>query len=96
MPYGPLADNRLWHAHDDLYFGDSKESVGLQMADLCNYFVWRHLCGKEDDQGFYKMFAEQIICAKAEPEWAAIKDMARCADTGKETKNHLKSSPGRK
>jgi len=76
-PYGPPANNRLWHAHDDLYFGDSRESVGLQLVDLCNYFVWRHLCGREDDQGFYKMFAGQTICAKPEPEWSFVKHMAK-------------------
>ena len=69
--------NRLWHAHDDLYFGDSKESVGLQMADLCSYFVRRHLIGREDEQGFYKMFSAQVICAKTEPEWSIMKDMAK-------------------
>jgi Protein of unknown function (DUF3800) len=35
-PFIPVTNNRLWHAHDDLYFGDSRESVGLQMVDLCN------------------------------------------------------------
>jgi Protein of unknown function (DUF3800) len=76
-PYGGPAYHRLWHAHDDLYFGDSKESVGLQMVDLCNYFVWRHLCGREDEVGFYQMIAKQIICAKSEPEWSHVKSMAK-------------------
>lgn len=45
-PLIPPFDNRLWHAHDDMYFGDSRDSIGIQMADLCNYFMWLHLTGR--------------------------------------------------
>jgi hypothetical protein len=27
-PLIPLHNNRLWHAHDDMFFGDSRDSVG--------------------------------------------------------------------
>jgi hypothetical protein len=76
-PYTPPKNHRLWHAHDDLYFGDSKESVGLQIADLCNYFMLRHLCGPDDEEGFYRMFGDQAICAKAEPEFTTLKSLAK-------------------
>jgi len=29
--------------HDDMYFGESKYSVGIQLADLCGYFIAKHL-----------------------------------------------------
>jgi len=70
-PYIPPHDNRLWHAHDDMYFGDSRDSVGIQMADLCNYFMWRHLLKKDGGEEFYDLFASEARCAKPEPEWSA-------------------------
>jgi hypothetical protein len=68
-------ENRLWHAHDDMYFGDSRDSVGLQIVDLCNYFMWRHLLQKEADEEFYEMLAAQAISAKPEPEWSTYRDL---------------------
>jgi hypothetical protein len=68
-PWVPPHDNRLWHAHDSMFFSDSKDSVGIQMADLCNYFLKRHLSGEVEPQNFYQMFAEQIICATPERAW---------------------------
>lgn len=68
-PYIPPHANRMWHAHDDLYFGDSRDSVGIQMADLCNYFMWRNLLKKPGGEEFYEMFASKSHCAKPKPEW---------------------------
>jgi hypothetical protein len=82
-PYITPEKNRLWHAHDDMYFGDSRASVGIQMVDLCNYFMWRHLVGKEDEEGFYEMFSEQAVCAKPEPEWAMYGELFRSHDGNK-------------
>ncbi len=69
--------NRLWHAHDDMYFGDSRSSIGIQMADLCNYFMWRRLLNKDGGEEFYEMFSEQAICAKPEPEWSTYRGLFR-------------------
>jgi len=74
-PYLGKTQNRLWHAHDAMYFGDSRESVGIQLADICTYFVQRRLLKvnpnhKDDGDSFYEMFSRQIICAKPEPEWS--------------------------
>jgi hypothetical protein len=74
-PYIPPNDNRLWHAHDDMYFGDSRDSVGIQMADLCNYFMWRHLLKKEGGEEFYDMFSGEARCAKPEPEWSTYREL---------------------
>jgi hypothetical protein len=30
---------KLVHVHDDMYFGSSKDSIGIQLADLCGYFI---------------------------------------------------------
>ena len=74
-PYIPPHDMRLWHAHDDMYFGDSRDSIGIQMADLCNYFMWRHLTNKSGGEEFYDMFAKQARCAKPEPEWSTYRSL---------------------
>jgi Protein of unknown function (DUF3800) len=77
-PYIPPNDNRLWHAHDDIYFGDSRDSVGIQMVDLCNYFMWRHLLQKKaSGEDFYHMFEAHAICAKPEPEWSTYRELFR-------------------
>ena len=39
----PDYDPKLWYVHDDMYFGSSKGSVGIQLADLCAYFIAKHL-----------------------------------------------------
>jgi hypothetical protein len=78
--YSRESSNRLWHAHDAMYFGDSTESVGIQLADLCTYFVQRRLLKRDPehrDKGdeFYQMFSDQIICAKPEPEWSQYRGL---------------------
>jgi len=73
--------NRLWHAHDDLYFGTSRDSVGIQMADLCNLFMLRQLLGKTDSKEFYEMIADQAICARPEPEWTMYRDLLRAHES---------------
>lgn len=70
-----LAAHRLWHAHDAMYFGDSRDSVGIQLADLCTYFMQRRLLKRNLDapdkaDQFYEIFSRQAICAKPEPEWS--------------------------
>jgi Protein of unknown function (DUF3800) len=58
---------RLRHVHDDMYFGDSKFSVGIQLADLCSYFIARHLDGDISVGGFYKLIEPHIVYSKVEP-----------------------------
>jgi Protein of unknown function (DUF3800) len=79
-PYSGKASNRLWHAHDAMFFGDSRDSVGIQLADLCTYFMQRQLLkvdakAKDESDEFYKMFAEQVICARPEPEWTQHREL---------------------
>lgn len=49
--------------HDDMYFGDSKFSIGIQIADLCSYFIAGHLEGDSEKEHFYKLIDPQIISA---------------------------------
>ncbi len=68
-PWVPPHENRLWHAHDNMFFADSRDCVGIQIVDLCNYILKLHLEEAEEPQAFYKLFSERIICAKPQPEW---------------------------
>ena len=52
--------------HDDMYFGDSKFSIGIQIADLCSYFIAGHLAGDLQKEHFYKLIEPQIISAASE------------------------------
>lgn len=58
---------KLVHLHDDMYFGDSAFSVGLQLADICSYIVLRHLQGKQDTEFLYEAIKDQISFGKIEP-----------------------------
>src|SRR5271156_1192891 len=74
-PYAGQSNNRLWHAHDAMFFADSTDSVGIQLADLCTYIMHRRLMkrnpsAKDKSDRFYDMFSTQAICAKPEPEWS--------------------------
>jgi hypothetical protein len=52
---------QLSFVHDDMYFGDSRYSIGIQIADLCSYFIAKHLCGEVECEGFYKMIEPYIV-----------------------------------
>lgn len=55
--------------HDDMYFGSSRDSVGIQLADLCACFIKEHLKGQDPAaESFYNMFADHIAYSKVEPE----------------------------
>ena len=55
------------HFHDDMYFGDSKFSLGIQLADLCAFFIAKHLEGRADAEGFYQLIANKIVFSKTYP-----------------------------
>lgn len=57
----------IWYIHDDMYFGASKDSVGIQLADLCSYFIGKHLEKDEAAEGFYQIFSDQILYSDVEP-----------------------------
>ncbi|MGO8813973.1 MAG: DUF3800 domain-containing protein [Terriglobia bacterium] len=53
--------------HDDMYFGDSRYSVGIQLADLCSYFIARHLGGDKEIESFYAMIQPYIAFSEIHP-----------------------------
>src|SRR3954447_15127876 len=46
----PLVRGALPHALDDMYFGDSRYSVGIQLADICCLLIRRHIHGYSDTE----------------------------------------------
>jgi len=79
-PYSlPQSHNRLWHSHDEMYFGDSANCLGIQLADLCTYFMQRHLLKrdkthKDKADEFFDLISPHAVCAKPEPEWTRYRD----------------------
>jgi hypothetical protein len=58
MPDFPTT--KLEHVIDTIYFGDSKESRALQLADVCNYVIRRHLVGKANAAPYYRLIEPQL------------------------------------
>lgn len=59
---------KLAFVHDDMYFGDSAYSVGIQFADICSYIILRHLQGKEDTEYLYQRLSPHIYWGSMEPD----------------------------
>ncbi|HEV2383477.1 MAG TPA: DUF3800 domain-containing protein [Terriglobia bacterium] len=62
------SDSVLQHLADDMYFGDSRDSVGIQLADMCGFVINRHLSGKEDSEYLYQKIASHIAFSRVVPE----------------------------
>ena len=72
-------DNRLWHSHDEMYFGDSVSCLGIQLADLCTYFMQRHLLKRDKTHTdkadeFFNLIRPHAVCAKPQPEWSEYRE----------------------
>ena len=68
---------RLATPVDSVFFGSSADCIGLQVADVCNWTMWKHLCG-EDVSDFYDvLMSGRIVCAKPEPEWTQYRHLFR-------------------
>jgi hypothetical protein len=50
-----------------MYFGNSVDSIGIQIADLCAYFIRKHLDGDAVAEGFYNIIKDCIVDYKVEP-----------------------------
>jgi hypothetical protein len=46
---------------DTIYFGDSHESLALQLADVCSTTITQHLLGRNDAEPFYNLIRGQVI-----------------------------------
>jgi hypothetical protein len=60
---------RLKNIHDDLYFSDSRDSIGIQMADLCAFVIQRSI-RYQDVPELFDEISESTTCAKVDPEWS--------------------------
>ncbi len=58
----------LGHVHDDLYFGDSSYSFGIQAADVCTYFISRHLNERKDTEHVYDLLKPNIFKCRTVPD----------------------------
>jgi hypothetical protein len=56
----PPVRGRLAHLHDDMYFGNSKYSIGLQVADTVALLIGRHLAGYSDTEDLFTSIKPSI------------------------------------
>lgn len=63
-----LERGQLQHIHDDIYFGDSASSCGIQAADICAFLINRHLSGRLDTEHLYKRIEPLIASSRIVPE----------------------------
>jgi hypothetical protein len=63
----PPVRGDLPHLHDDMYFGASKFSKGIQLADLCALLIGRHLAGYSDTEDLYRELSEHIVASMVKP-----------------------------
>ncbi len=52
--------SKLDHLIDTIYFGNSKESIFLQLADCCAFFIKRTMMGRADAQPFFNIIERQV------------------------------------
>ncbi len=63
----PPVRGMLEHLHDDMYFGDSKFSKGIQLADICMLMIGRHLLDYSDTEDLYQDLSKNIAKVSCEP-----------------------------
>lgn len=63
----PIVRGMLQHLHDDMYFGDSKFSKGIQLADICMLLIGRHLLDWPDTEDLYQELNKSIVKRSTEP-----------------------------
>ena len=51
----------LVRVHDEMYFGDSADCVGLQLADLCAFFALRCIRNKKDGRFWYRLGVKEFV-----------------------------------
>jgi len=65
-------ENELSHVVDTLYFGDSKESRALQLADVCCSVITQYLLGNPLVTHYYRLIQPQIINHGSAPSYGPI------------------------
>lgn len=61
-------ESELRYVFDDMYFGDSKFSVGIQVADACAYFIGKHVSGNMEAEEIYALIEPHIVYFEIEPK----------------------------
>jgi hypothetical protein len=87
--------NRLQAPVDEVFFGHSADSIGLQMADACNWVMWRRLVGEPEDDFFRELMRGPVICAKPEPEWSTYRHLFKSHEDALTAGASLVSEPPR-
>lgn len=83
--------------HDDLYFGDSAYSVGLQVADMCAFIVLRHLEGMQDTEFIYEQISKKIFYSAIEPAGDGVRQLRKYdaeIDEGLARRNQVEAQAG--
>lgn len=78
--YAHYQPNNLLHIHDSMYFGDSIDSIGLQMADVACWTMRRILGGAEVDPAIKDTLLKVAVCADVEPQWSANRNLFKSHD----------------
>ncbi|MGO4885927.1 MAG: DUF3800 domain-containing protein [Bryobacteraceae bacterium] len=56
------------HLQDNVHFGDSRFSVGIQLANFCAYLIDRHLCAPGGDmEGMFRELCPMVVSGRIEP-----------------------------
>jgi hypothetical protein len=55
------------HISNDMYFADSNDSKGIQLANICGRAIFSHLTGKQDAEELYSCIKNQVYFSKVEP-----------------------------
>jgi len=67
-PRREVAQNIFCSFHDDMYFGDSRYSLGIQLADACSYVIARNLHGDDEIAPYFQLIEPQIVGSGIYPE----------------------------
>jgi hypothetical protein len=76
------------HVVDTIYFGNSRESRALQLADACCSTITRHLRGDPTASPYYELLKPQVVNEGSRPEHEDIEaNWARWQQREKDKKN---------
>ena len=62
-----FSSGKLDCIHDAIYFGDSKDSIGIQIADICSFVIRKHLENPVAVEGFYRLLEPRIYAGTVHP-----------------------------
>jgi hypothetical protein len=81
MAYAKNAEEqRLVVCHDDMYFGDSKYSIGIQLADVCAHTMLRYFRDGNAADEFFQLIEPHTVCARPMPMWAQCRAFTKAHD----------------